>query len=71
MKNNEGKVYRNPDEPVFGNPESCDEILHKYGTYEIQPTSDSENSFPKISQGLPVSRHRKHYKGFGTKRREP
>jgi hypothetical protein len=64
MNENEGKLYRRRDEPVFGQPETCGELLHKYGTYEIQPTNDSDNSFPKISQGLPTSRKRKHYKGF-------
>lgn len=64
MNNKEDKVYRKITEPVFGQPETCDELIHKYGTYEIQPTNDSDNSFPKISQGLPTSRKRKHYKGF-------
>ncbi len=64
MNDNKGKVYRPKAEPVFGQPETCDEIINKYGTYEIQPTNDSDNAFPKISQGLPTSRKRKHYKGF-------
>ena len=64
MNDNENKLYRNIDEPVMGNPETCDEILHKFGTYNIQPTADSENSFPKISHGLPASRKKKNYKGF-------
>ena len=38
---------------VYGQPETVGELLHKYGTYEIQPTQDSENEFPKIAQGLP------------------
>lgn len=70
MNDEKGKVYRNIDEPVFGNPETCDEILHKFGTYNIQPTADSENSFPKISQGLPTSRQKKNYKGFNKEERE-
>lgn len=67
MDNNDNRVYRKIDEPVFGQTETCDELLHKYGTYNIQPTADSDNSFPKISQGLPTSRKKKHYKGFGYK----
>ena len=67
MNNENGKVYRNIDEAVMGQPESCDEILHKYGTYNIQPTADSDNSFPKISHGLPTSRKKKNYKGFHKK----
>lgn len=64
MDKKKNSVYRKIDEPVYGQPETCDEILHKYGTYNIQPTADSDNSFPKISQGLPTSRKKKHYKGF-------
>lgn len=67
MKNNENKFYRNVDEPVFGQPETCDELLHKYGTYNIQPTSDNDNSFPKISQGLPENAKRKYHKNFKKK----
>ena len=36
MNEEKGRVYRRRDEPVFGQPETCDELLHKYGTYEIQ-----------------------------------
>jgi len=35
------------------------ELLNKYGTYEIQPTCDSDNDFPKIAQGLPKEQNRK------------
>ena len=35
------------------------ELINKYGTYEIQPTSDSDNDFPKIAQGLPKQENRK------------
>ncbi|MCR4925995.1 MAG: hypothetical protein K5917_06880 [Clostridiales bacterium] len=45
-----------------GNPQNSSEMLNKYGTYEIQPTSDTENAFPKISQGLPQKEYRKDYK---------
>lgn len=69
MKNNEGIFYRKADESVSGQPETCDELLHKYGTYNIQPTADTENSFPKISQGLPKNRAEKEYKGFNKKER--
>ena len=70
MEEQKGKLYRRRDEPVFSQPETCDELIHKYGTYEIQPTNDSDNSFPKISQGLPTSRKRKHYKGFNEEQRQ-
>ncbi len=70
MNEQYGKFYRKPDDPVMGNPETCDEILHKFGTYNIQPTADSDNSFPKISHGLPTSRKENNYKGFDNKERE-
>lgn len=72
MNKDKGKLYRKIDEAVMGQPETCDELIHKYGTYEIQPTNDSDNDFPKISQGLPTSRKEKHYKGFNEEQqREP
>jgi hypothetical protein len=36
---------------VAGQPEDVFELINKYGTYEIQPTDDSDNKFPTISQG--------------------
>lgn len=39
-------------DPVFGQPESCYELINKYGTYNIQPTADTANDFPAISHGL-------------------
>ncbi len=42
--------------PVSGQPETAFELINKYGTYEIQPTNDSENRFPEIAQGLPKSK---------------
>jgi hypothetical protein len=34
-------------------PTTAEEMVNKYGTYEIQPTSDSGNVFPTIAAGLP------------------
>ncbi len=34
-------------------PTDAEELVNKYGTYEIQPTSDSGNVFPTIAAGLP------------------
>ena len=42
-----------------GNPETCDEMVGKYGRCNIQPTADTINSFPKIAQGLPKRKNRK------------
>ncbi len=36
----------------LGQPQNVTEQINKYGTYNIQPTNDSDNSFPKIAQGL-------------------
>lgn len=40
-------------EPYFGQPEDCADLVNKYGTYNIQPTADTENVFPLISHALP------------------
>lgn len=45
--------------PVFGQPENAIEMVNKYGTYEIQPTADSDNEFPAIAQGLPKKKGKK------------
>lgn len=43
-----------PDVHRFGGvPESCFDIVNRYGTYNIQPTADTENTFPLIAPGLP------------------
>ena len=39
--------------PRFGQPDNCADLVNKYGTYNIQPTSDTENLFPLIAPGLP------------------
>lgn len=44
---------------VSGQPLDCMEMINKYGTYEIQPTCDSDHDFPKIAQGLPSRDKRK------------
>lgn len=59
MKNEKGKVYLPIDEPVVEEPESCADMLHKYGTYEIQPTAATKNDYPKIVQGLPEGKTKK------------
>ena len=37
----------------FGQPDDCADLINKYGTYNIQPTADTENVFPLISHALP------------------
>ncbi len=48
------------DDSYLTDPETVFEQINKYGTYEIQPTAATEHSFPKIAQGLPKQKHRKH-----------
>lgn len=48
-----------PANNVVSQPETAYELINKYGTYEIQPTCDSDNDFPKIAQGLPRQDNRK------------
>ncbi len=56
------KEYKNYIEPleerityIPDNPETPKELINKYGTYEIQPTSETDNEFPTIAQGLSKS----------------
>ncbi len=44
---------------VYGDPESCMELLNKYGTYNIQPTAEADNEFPAIAHGLPKGGRKK------------
>ena len=39
-------------EPFGGMPETASEMVNRYGTYEIQATSDTENMYPAIAQGF-------------------
>lgn len=39
--------------PILGQPENVSELINKYGTYNIQPTADSDNQYPTIAQGYP------------------
>ena len=37
-----------------GRPDGEDDVIHRYGTYEVQATADTENAYPMIAQGLPT-----------------
>lgn len=37
-------------QPAVMSEETTEELLNKYGTYNIQPTADTENQYPKIAQ---------------------
>lgn len=39
---------------IPGDPGSAWEMVNKYGTYNIQPTSDADHQYPSIHQGLPA-----------------
>ncbi len=41
--------------PVSGEPDTVWEQINKYGTYEVQDTTDTDNTFPTI--GPPGSFH--------------
>lgn len=51
-KKNKKIQKENSATAIKGQPETAFEMINKYGTYEIQPTADTENEFPKIAQGL-------------------
>ena len=43
-----------PDVHHFGGiPQDSFDMVNMYGTYNIQPTADTENTFPLIGHGLP------------------
>ena len=43
-----------PDVHQFrGVPENCFDLVNRSGTYNIQPTSDTENLFPLVGPALP------------------
>lgn len=42
-----------PATPFRSCPETCEEMINTYGTYEIQATANTENDFPAIAQGTP------------------
>ena len=37
----------------IGRPEDDVALVNEFGTYNIQPTADTDNAFPAIAQGLP------------------
>ena len=50
------------------NPESCEEQVNCFGTYNIQPTANTDNDFPAIAQGATAEmkkRSRKFFRGSG------
>ncbi len=51
-KNNRKPHVDNPSAlRIDGMPATAFDLINKYGTYNIQPTSDTENMYPAIAQG--------------------
>ena len=50
---NEKKDRTPSSTPIIGQPQTAFALINKYGTYEIQPTADSDNEYPTIAQGMP------------------
>jgi len=48
----EKKKSPSPADRVPGRPDGMDDVINKYGTYEIQPTCGMENDYPQIAQGM-------------------
>lgn len=48
MKNHKSE----PPERKPGWPEGDDDVINKYGTYEVQRTNGMEHRYPMIAQGL-------------------
>jgi len=46
-----------PVQQIIGQPDSCWEMVNRYGTYEVQATQDTDNPYPSIAQGYPSGPH--------------
>ena len=63
MKNKKDKKTISCAVPPQGDVFDAQDAVNKYGTYNIQPTADTKNLFPQISQGLPRQTANKRKKG--------
>ena len=80
MKNNKKfpeTPDRTPNSPLKPQEESKNavDLVNEYGTYEIQPTCDTENQYPAIAQGynrkiVQTDRQNKHFKNATWKSRK-
>ncbi len=54
MKNKKSK--RMKEQPstlhLYSLPGTAEEMVNRYGTYEIQSTADTDNQYPAIAQGF-------------------
>ena len=52
------KHESHPPERKPGWPDGDDDVINKYGTYEIQRTNGTENRYPMIAQGISIDEAR-------------
>ena len=45
-----------------GWPDGPDDVINKYGTYEVQYSCGMENDYPMIAQGMPKSQKKRRVK---------
>lgn len=48
---NDTKIEISVKNSATKTPETAEEMVNVYGTYEIQPTANTENQYPAIAQG--------------------
>lgn len=46
------KIEENSILPLSDMPETAEEMVNRYGTYEIQSTAATDNQYPCIAQGF-------------------
>ena len=52
-RNKDAQMLNESATYIVDDPETPFEMVNKYGTYEIQPTAETEKGFPTIAQGMP------------------
>ena len=52
MKKTSKKERENSIFPLSDSPETAEEMVNRYGTYEIQSTAETDNQYPCIAQGF-------------------
>ena len=55
---------------VPGDPVTAWDMVNKYGTYNIQRTADTENTFPLISHALPTQWRGMHLDKYDLEKQE-
>lgn len=49
---NKKRIKKQPSVlPLASLPGTAEEMVNRYGTYEIQSTADTDNQYPAIAQG--------------------